>query len=114
MRPVPINDPEAVIEVFLDSEIALTTGVMRVDTERSDSGAISYVYNDPIAEKRVAGRTRIRERVAGITIGRLAGDACDPPQTTPAPGPRHAAGVAEASVRKTSRYRTRIEETAGR
>ena len=30
MRPVPINDPEAVIEAFLDSEIALTTGVMGV------------------------------------------------------------------------------------
>jgi len=28
MRPVPINDPEAVIEAFSDSEIALTTGVM--------------------------------------------------------------------------------------
>ena len=37
MRPVPINDPEAVIEAFLDSEIALTTGVMprivKVSTE---------------------------------------------------------------------------------
>jgi hypothetical protein len=33
MRPVPINDPEAVIEAFLDSEIALTTGVMRGITE---------------------------------------------------------------------------------
>ena len=81
MRPVPINDPEVVIEAFLDSEIALTTGVMRVDTERSDSGEISYVYNDPIAEKRVAGRTRIREKVAGITIGRLAGDSKLNPKT---------------------------------
>ena len=28
MRPVTINDPEAVIEAFVDSEIALATGVM--------------------------------------------------------------------------------------